>query len=40
MKSEWTYWNTILNIENGKYEWNSVFEVFEDGNIVQIDLEE
>jgi hypothetical protein len=34
MKNEWTYWSTILNIENGKYEWDSIFEVFENGDIV------
>ena len=40
MKNEWNYWNTILYIENGKWEWNSVFEVFENGDIVQIELGE
>ena len=36
----WSYWNTILYVENGKYEWNSVFEVFENGDIVWIELGE
>ena len=30
----WNYWNAILYVENGKWKWDSVFEVFENGDIV------
>ena len=36
----WSYWNSIINIEDREWNWDSLFIVYEDGNIVQFDLEE
>lgn len=40
MENCWTYWNSIVNVEDREWNWDSLFVAYEDGTIYQFDLGE
>ena len=36
----WSYWNSIVNVEDREWNWDSLFVAYENGNIIQFDLGE